>query len=170
MKVVLATIDDLPFIMEIIKHAQHYLATLKIDQWQNGYPNEAVITHDIINKESYLVINENDEIMATAVFSTRAEATYKSIDGNWLTDNNANYGVIHRMAVHNNFRGDGAVKFIFTKFEKFLKDNTIYSMRIDTHRDNIGMQKLLLKMNYKYCGVITLIDGNERLAFEKKIH
>jgi len=39
-------------------------------------------------------------------------------------------------------------------------------MRIDTHEDNLGMQKLLRSSGYTYCGVIYLTNGDKRLAFE----
>jgi hypothetical protein len=40
-------------------------------------------------------------------------------------------------------------------------------MRIDTHEDNMGMQQLLKKLGYSYCGVIFLGNEDKRLAFEK---
>ena len=48
-----------------------------------------------------------------------------------------------------------------------LKELKIKSLKVDTHRGNIGMQNLLKKIGYSYCGVITLESGDERLAFEK---
>ena len=43
------------------------------------------------------------------------------------------------------------------------------SIKVDTHKDNISMQKLLRKNDFKYCGIIYLEDGSERIAFEKLI-
>ena len=40
-------------------------------------------------------------------------------------------------------------------------------MRIDTHEENKGMQKLISQLGYKYCGIIVLESGDKRLAFEK---
>jgi len=103
------------------------------------------------------------------MFTTRNELTYAVIEGNWLTNDNTTYGVIHRMAVNNEYRNTGAAKFIFHYFEQLLKAENIVSMRIDTHQDNIGMQHILTKLDYKYCGIIYLEDGNKRLAYEKII-
>ncbi len=167
MKISKATIEHIFSIMEIISHAQKYLAALEIDQWQNGYPNEATILNDINHKETYLVQNNNNEIMATAMFSVRPEPTYVTIQGQWLTNQDATYGVIHRMAVHNDFRNQGLAKFIFESCENYLKEQNIPSMRIDTHQDNKRMQQLLTKIGYSPCGIIFLTDGNNRLAYEK---
>ena len=97
--------SDIPKIMNIIKQAQAYFKNQNIDQWQNGYPNEKVINNDIENEESYVMIKDN-EIIATTVISFNKESVYENIiDGKWLT--NGEYGVIHRIAVDNTYKGLG---------------------------------------------------------------
>ena len=155
--------------MDIIAQAQNYLAQLKIDQWQDGYPPKSQIITDIQNKESYVALNDLGEIMATTMFTTKPETTYNSIDGKWVTPHHSVYGVIHRLAVNNEFRSQGVAKNIFKHFEQQLKEQGIKSMRVDTHMDNKGMQRLLKKLGYSYCGVIVLIGGAKRLAFEKEV-
>jgi ribosomal protein S18 acetylase RimI-like enzyme len=121
------------------------------------------------NNESYVVMSEDLTVLATAMFSTKNEPTYKTIQGNWITKPNATYGVIHRMAVNENFRGTGIAKLIFNQCEQILKQNTIHSMRIDTHENNISMQTLLKTLGYTFCGIIYLENNDKRLAFEKLI-
>ena len=41
------------------------------------------------------------------------------------------------------------------------------NIRIDTHRDNHIMQHNLLKHGFQYCGIIFLLNGDERLAYQK---
>ena len=169
MKFIRAKKKDLSEIMQIIEQAQAYLASQDIEQWQNGYPNEAVILKDVKNNESYVVKSKDSSLLATAMFSTKNESTYKRIEGQWITETDTTYGVIHRMAVNKNFRGTGIAKFIFNQCEYILKQNNIKSMRIDTHEDNLGMQALLKKLGYHFCGVIYLENSDKRLAFEKVI-
>ena len=158
---------DLPPVMKIIGEAQAFLANHKIDQWQNGYPNKDTILEDLINNESYIVTTNDSTLIATAMFSTKKEPTYKSIEGKWVTKVNAKYGVIHRMAITNKSRNKGVARFIFEQCEQQLLQQNIYSMRIDTHQDNLAMQGLLIKLKYFYCGVIYLDNGDKRLAYEK---
>ena len=165
----LAEIKNLPQILEIIGHAQQFLAEQNIDQWQDGYPPKELIITDIHENESYVVENSANQIIATTVFINRNESNYNDISGNWLTGMEAKYGVVHRLAIHKKFRRLGIAKFVLLEFEKELQKQQFSSMRIDTHKDNTGMQRLLKKMGYVYCGVIHLADGNERLAFEKVI-
>ena len=49
-----------------------------IDQWQNGYPNQTQIEQDIANNESYVLINDEHQVIATSMFSIRPEPTYKA--------------------------------------------------------------------------------------------
>ena len=58
MRLELSTINDVEKIIEIIDEAKIYLASLNIDQWQNGYPNKTEIENDISNNESYVVFND----------------------------------------------------------------------------------------------------------------
>jgi ribosomal protein S18 acetylase RimI-like enzyme len=167
MRLIASITSDVSDIMDIIKDAQNYLADLKIDQWQDGYPDEEQINLDIKNGDSYLVLNDADEVMGTTVFTTKKESTYQSIEGEWLTSENILYGVIHRLAVSDAYRKLGIAKFVFNECESQLRKMKVKSMRIDTHRENKGMQRMLKIRDYKYCGIIYLDSGAERLAFEK---
>ena len=121
MNLVKATKKDLTSIMAIIGDAQEYLKDQNIDQWQNDYPNNDIIINDILNKESYLVKSNSDNVIATAMFSTRLEPTYKVIDGKWMSSNSDRYGVIHRMAIAKKNRRSGVSKFIFKDFPKHVE-------------------------------------------------
>lgn len=164
-----STPHDLPTIMDIIHYAQRYLASLNIDQWQDGYPNEAQILNDISNQESFVLLDNANQLIATFMFTTSKEPTYETIEGKWLTGDTSKYGVIHRIAVAENCTNKGVAKFIITHCEEALNKQRITAMRIDTHQDNLGMQHILKSLNYTYCGIITLTSGALRLAFEKEL-
>ena len=169
MKIQLSTFEDIPAIIAIINDAKEYLASQKIDQWQNGYPNAEQVANDIKNNESYVVINDENEVIATAMFTTNPEPTYKIIDGNWNIDENEKYGVVHRMAIKKEFRKFGLATFIFHEFHMQLLEKKIKSLKIDTHEKNLGMQALIKKLGYTYCGIIYTNYHAKRLAFEKVI-
>ncbi len=159
--------EDLRSIMSMVHDAQAYLASKQIDQWQNGYPEEGVILNDIANAESFLVRNKENQAIGTTMFTTNPESTYERIDGLWLTEKKASYGVIHRMAVAAVARKHGVAKFIFKNCEEALVKRGVASMRIDTHEENQAMQGLLKNLGYSYCGIIFLENGDKRLAYEK---
>ena len=169
MKIQLSTFEDIPAIIAIINDAKEYLASQKIDQWQNGYPNAEQVANDIKNNESYVVVNDENEVIATAMFTTNPEPTYKIIDGNWNIDENEKYGVVHRMAIKKEFRKFGLATFMFHEFHMQLLEKNIKSLKIDTHEKNLGMQALIKKLGYTYCGIIYTNYHAKRLAFEKVI-
>ena len=169
MKIRLSTVADISNIMSLIQDAKEYLALQKIDQWQKGYPNTLQVEQDILKGESYVLINDENNILATSMFTINPEPSYKTIDGNWIIDETKRYGVIHRMAIKKEFRKTGLACLLFETFHQELKIKKIHSLKIDTHEDNIGMQTLIKKMGYQYCGIIYTSYKAKRLAFEKVI-
>lgn len=156
---------DIDIIMDIIYEAQTYFKQNNIDQWQNGYPDIDTIYEDISKGNGY-VICKDGQIAATATVSFDEEPTYRNIyAGNWISD--SKYAVIHRMAVENKFKGNRISTEIIYNVENICNAFSIPSIRIDTHRQNISMQKMLKNNEFVYCGIIYLSDGAERLAFEK---
>lgn len=158
---------DLKNIMKIINEAKEFLRENDVNQWQNGYPNEEVILSDIKNGYSY-VLEDKEKIVGTTVLSFDGEKSYKKIyDGKWIS--NGEYAVIHRMAVSSDERIKGIGMEIIKRVEEICLSRGIKNIKIDTHENNLAMQGLLKKSNFKYCGVIFLEDKNKRIAFEKEI-
>lgn len=157
--------SDMPEIMKIIKQAQDYFKDQGINQWQNNYPNEEVISNDILRGDSYILEN-NGTVVATTVISFEKEKNYNTIyNGKWIT--NEEYAVIHRIAVDNNSKGLGVSHFLINYAKKLCMQRGVNSIKVDTHHENIPMRKLLQSSGFKYCGIIHLEDGAERMAFEK---
>ena len=71
--------SDLPAIMAIVADAQADFRARGIDQWQNGYPNEAAIRDDIARGESYVVCNEAGDVVATAMITFAPDPNYAVI-------------------------------------------------------------------------------------------
>jgi RimJ/RimL family protein N-acetyltransferase len=152
-------VEDIKRVLEIYEKAIVFMRENgNSTQWINGYPSKVVIESDIKLNKSYVCIDDN-EIVGTFYFEIGIEKTYLKIyEGQWL--NNQEYGVIHRIAV------DGKQKGIASYCINWCYEQ-IQNIRIDTHRNNKPMQKLLEKNGFKYCGIIYLEDGDERIAYQK---
>ena len=74
--------EDLPQVMEIIRMAQQSFREQGINQWQDGYPNEAIILQDMEKKQSY-VAQEKELLVGTAVISMEKEI----LDHVWNLEN-----------------------------------------------------------------------------------
>jgi len=152
---------DLQIIMEIYANARDFMnRTGNVKQWVNGYPSVSYIEEEINKGHSFVIENNNGEIVGTFCFIIGDEPTYNKIyKGNWL--NNKEYGTVHRVASSGKEKGVGEAcfKWCFRQFP---------NIRVDTHRDNKVMQNILAKLDFKYCGIIYVQDGSERLAYQKE--
>ncbi len=164
-----STSMDLSEIMKIIRQAQESLRLQNIDQWQNQYPNEDTILSDIEHGYSYVLYDEvSERVVATVAVSFDGEETYQNIaNGSWAY--NEPYGVIHRIAVHNEYLCKGIAALLISKIQELALNQGVFHLRVDTHKDNVPMQKLLKKFEFIQCGIIYTKDGAERIAFEKHI-
>ena len=151
--------DELTTILSIYEQARTYMREQgNPTQWSGGYPDEAILKDDISKNQLY-VCEEEGVILGVFCYFFGNDPTYLRIfDGNWLND--APYGVLHRIAVSAHRKGVASFCFDFC-FSK------CQNLKIDTHRDNVPMQKSLVKNGFSYCGIIHLQSGDERLAYQK---
>lgn len=153
---------DLPDIMAVLQAAKGIMrASGNTRQWVNGYPSEDVVLDDIGQGNGYVVV-DCERIVGYFAFIASPEPTYSRIyDGSWLDDTQT-YHVVHRIGSYPDVHG------IFRSIMDwcFRQDGNI---RIDTHRDNHIMQHNILKYGFRYCGIIYLASGDERLAYQKVI-
>ena len=164
------TKNDIKEIMPIFEEARGTIAALGIDQWQNGYPSEQVILDDIAKDQSYLC-ELDGKVCGTFAIIDDGEPTYDEIfDGDWLTgDDSRDYIAIHRVAISVSSRGSGLSGKIIGYATDFAKEKGRKSLRIDTHRGNVVMRRMLEKNEFLHCGTIYLENGDERVAYEKII-
>lgn len=163
----LASEGDLPQILSIVAEAQAFLKAQGIDQWQDGYPQASVIRQDMASASGY-VLEQAGDIIGIVTVQLSEELSYRAIhQGSWTTTEP--YACIHRIAVSSRARGKGAADALMRGAEAIIRARGLSSVRIDTHRQNIVMQRMLQRNGYAACGVIYLADGAERIALEKAL-
>ena len=154
-----ATTEDMGAILPIYDHARSYMRQNgNPTQWSGSYPDEATLLDDI-QKHRLFVCTDDGEILGVFCYFFGDDPTYLRIyEGSWRNDQP--YGVLHRIAVSSHRRG--VASFCYDYCFSQCKN-----LKIDTHRDNIPMQKSLVKNGFSYCGIIYLATGDERLAYQK---
>lgn len=166
----LAAPGDIGRIMEIVAQAQDFMKSQGLDQWQDGYPHDFVFLEDIRMGRCHL-LTEGGVSIAVFTVSTSPEKCYEGIrDGKWLTDGER-YAVVHRAAVSSDYRRSGIGAIIMSESESIAAQKGCVSVRVDTHRDNRAMRRLLERCGYTHCGMVFL-EGPEkprlaREAYEK---
>ena len=154
---------DLARVMDIYARARAFMAAHgNPHQWgPTNWPPEALIRSDIERGKGYVCVLEGRVVGAFFFDMGRdIEPTYRHIeDGTWLDD--SPYGVVHRIAADGSVKGVGAfcIDWAFQQCGH---------LRIDTHGDNIIMQKLLAKLGFTRRGTIYVEEDDFlRLAYEK---
>ena len=149
---------DVDAAVEIYRVAREFMhSSGNPNQWV-GRPGREDILGDIANGCSYVCV-DGEEIVGVFFFRLGVDKTYLEIEGGeWINDEP--YGTIHRIAVKH--RGRGIADFIYN-----YAFNIRQNIRIDTHRDNLPMQRSLAKNGFCYCGIIHIESGEERLAYQK---
>ena len=149
---------DFADIIRIYRAAKAYMdATGNETQWQVGYPSEEMVKQDISDGKLY-VLADGERISAAFYFSIEEDPTYRRIyDGAWRSD--APYGVIHRVG------SDGSTRGVMHSCVAFCRKQ-IGNLRIDTHENNLTMQRALEREGFARCGVIYLENGESRIAYQ----
>lgn len=164
-----STLEDMEDILRITADAKHGLKKFGVDQWQGPYPEACDFEADISRGENFVVLH-GDEICAFFTVASRPEKTYDDIrDGRWSSEKP--YCVIHRLAVGKEWRGtEMAVKTLRFAEERCRELGLDY-IRVDTHRKNKPMQRLLRENGYGYRGNVEILcePGHDtaRQAYDK---
>lgn len=153
----LARQQDMPRIEQIYCQARAFMKkTGNPNQWGKTNPPVKQLLADIADERLY-VITEDNSIHGVFYFYIGEDPTYSEIfDGAWHS--NGVYGTIHRIA------GDGSGGILRTAVE-FCRQYADY-LRIDTHHDNIVMQRAVAKCGFQKCGIIYIADGTPRIAYD----
>ena len=161
MEIRLAEKLDFEQILAIYEHARSFMReTGNPTQWKANYPSRDDLLSDFSDGNLY-VLFDNEGIHGVFVFIPDADdVTYRKIDGAWL--NELPYAAVHKVASRGTRKG--ILKTIMDYCFSIQKN-----IKIDTHRDNKIMQHQLEKYGFSPCGIIYLLNGEERLAYQKTI-
>ena len=161
MNIELVILDDLNKLMDIYDLARVRMVNEgNLTQWDNREVFKTEIIEYINKKILYKVI-ENDEIVGYFAYISDIEHAYDVIDGKWL--NQDKYITIHKIASKYNNKGIGGfiIKYVIDR----CKNEGIYNIKIDTHKNNLSMNKFLTNKGIINCGVISLtLDFNDEYS------
>lgn len=156
---------DFDRVMEIYARARAFMAAHgNPNQWgPTNWPPDALIREDIRTGKGHVCVDENGAVIGTFFYDCGQdiEPTYRDIQaGSW--GSTEPYGVVHRIASDGSRKGIGAfcIDWAFRQCGH---------LRIDTHGDNVVMQKLLTKLGFEKRGIIYVVEDNyPRFAYEKR--
>ena len=157
--------ENLPVCIEILNSGRDFQRQQGFTQWQDGYPAEEDVLHDIQNGGADLLTV--DDVPAAYIYiGFDGDPAYPLIEGRWHFEEP--YGVLHRVAITSSHRGMGLSDVLFRLAGALVKSHGFCCLRIDTHEDNKRMQHVLTKNGFSYCGIVQQ-HGDPRLAYDKKL-
>ncbi len=163
--------EDVPLLMVMVNDAIAHFRESNIDQWQCGYPNEEVLYEDI-NLGRLFVAESGGQPVGMLAILTEPDPSYEKVwKGAWMND--LPYTSFHRVCVSFRHRGQGIAGELFRGAQDWSMERGYTSFRVDTHEDNLPMQRCLEKAGYVRCGLIHLVggaeDGAPRIIYQKTI-
>lgn len=154
--------DDLDAVLQIYAGARAFMKENgNPEQWGDSYPPVATVEEDLSENGGAYVATDGSEILAVFYFEENADdPAYREIfDGEWISS--LPYGVVHRIGVAAAGRGKGLGRFCL----EWALERT-GNIKIDTHKSNLPMQKLLTSLGFIHCGSIYIEDGSHRMAYQ----
>ncbi len=160
-----ATYSDIPRLMQIFAEARITMRESgNMNQWPDTYPSEETVSEDIKEGHCYICCEDDGTITGTFACIPGPDPTYAVVyDGEWPDDKP--YHVIHRIAASRNPKPSESIADIC--FEWTFRRTEV--IRIDTHRENVIMHRIMSRHGFTPCGVILLANGDPRDAFHKSI-
>ena len=165
MELRLASEDDREIILKIYDDGSKKLKSLGLDQWQGQDKPNLDNFKDLIDNNNIFVLEDHGKVVSTVIIYDFDVDYENNLDGTWQSPKP--YVALHRIGTLESERKKGYGRRVIEMSESYARENNFKSVRIDTHRGNKDMQKLLSSLSYKYVGIVYLGGKNERLAFEK---
>ncbi len=154
-----AGMEDLKEILNVYESARLYMKKSgNPSQWGDSFPPQSTVEEDIENETLY-VAERSGRVCGVMEFHIGEEPYYAVLDeGSWIYS--GDYATVHRLA------SDGSKRGVFAEFLEFGKGICPH-IRIDTHVDNIVMQKLIEKHGFEKCGFFFSTPERKWIAYEK---
>ena len=120
----------------------------KIHQWDEIYPDQAIIAEDITKNQMYIGMIDG-KIAVCFVLSEECDEEYKN--GKWQWPD-SKFCVIHRLCVNPQFQNQGIATQTMEYIEELCKKAGYDSIRLDCFTENPYSLKLYDKAGYSVVG------------------
>jgi GNAT superfamily N-acetyltransferase len=155
-----AATSDLPEVVRICTEAVKLLNAEGNFQWNETYPVFADFEKDVANNELW-VATVDGKVAGFAALTMDQPEEYAHVG--WDISEPAI--VPHRVATDPAHRGKSIAAKFMHKAEDLAREAGYKSVRVDTNKINMPMQKMFNKLEYKYAGDIKLKGKPSHMDF-----
>ena len=157
---------DLDNIMKMYKSCVTGMIENGIDQWDETYPNDEIISEDL-NVGTYYVAEMDETIIGGVNIDKNQDDTYLSLDWEGKSDS---FLVVHRLGVKQEFWNKKIGRDLMLFTEKLVLKRGLKSIRLDTYSGNPKAMEFYRRLGYAELGSIDLkADKEKYYCFEKII-
>lgn len=156
--------SDLNDVFQVVTDAIEEMERNNIFQWDEFYPDRAILKEDVLKNQLYLGTAGSD-IASVYVLNSECDEEYEN--GAWQYPN-ASFGVIHRLCVNPKFQNKGIGRLTVEHIEQELKAEGIESIRLDAFTLNPFALKMYDKLGFEKVGTADWRKGRFWLM-EKKL-
>ena len=156
------TMNELDAIIRLTKACGQHMRDNGIDQWDEDYPNHAVIKRDLETKTLF-AYREHNEIIGIVVLNETQDEEYKEL--HWSTADDDRNIVVHRLAVLPQHQGKGIGRMLMDFAEQWAVKNNYDAIRLDTYSQNPRNQRFYLQRGYTDLGPVFLKYKREHPYF-----
>jgi GNAT superfamily N-acetyltransferase len=160
----LATVDDVPGLVELLRACVSAMRESGIDQWDDAYPTESVIRRDIAAQSMYVAL-AGDAVAGVVVLNEFQDSQYADVS--WQFEGER-IGVVHRLMVDPRVQGRGFARDIMGFIERRAAEVGYDVLRLDAFSQNPRALRLYEALGYRDAGPMTLRKGVFR-GFEKRL-
>jgi ribosomal protein S18 acetylase RimI-like enzyme len=149
MKIVEARPAQIPAVVRLLHVCMQTMRANGIDQWDDNYPNEEIVTKDVSNRSLY-VVEESGSCLAAVSLNQEQDATYRTVE--WLGGEPAL--VVHRLCVDPGYQGTGIGSHLMDFAEAYATQNVYASIRLDAYTGNPVAIGLYERRGYRRAGQV----------------
>lgn len=143
-------------IVSLYKSSIERMISNGIYQWDEKYPDEAILAEDIKSGNMYVAMIDN-AIVAVYVISENCDEAYK--EGNWKNPN-LPFLVIHRLCVSPDYQHKGIAKSVMIYIESQVLNQNVHVIRLDCFTKNPYAIRLYTNLDYDTVGKVTWRKGD----------
>jgi len=158
-----AYIEELDVLYGIVKDATRYMDEQGIPQWDEIYPDKAILTKDIERLEMYVI--ESDE-QAAGIMAINEEQSPEYAAVEWAYPGRAL--VVHRLTIAPIYQRRGLATSLMDFAEETAATQGYDCIRLDAFALNPAALVLYTNRGYRKAGVVRFRKG-EFYCYEKNI-
>ena len=149
-----AKINDLELVTVIVQKARRHMDACGIPQWDDVYPNEAILRADIDDKHMW-IIEVEWRVAGFVTLNTEESPEYEAIE--WQYPVNA--FVVHRLTIAPEHQRSGLASRLMDFAEEEAVSRGYASVRLDAFTQNPGAVAFYERRGYRKAGTVRFRKG-----------